>query len=133
MGKSFLGKGWKFPIEVDATTGRIMISEYEEDIKESIQLILNTSKGERVMRPTFGCSIFEYNFSVIDDTTMRLMETSIEEAIRIWEPRVHDVQIKLLRDLEHLGRLSIHIDYVVRSTNNLFNLVYPFYIHEGAK
>lgn len=133
MGKSFLGQGWKFPIEVDAITGKIKTSAYEEDIKESIQIILRTAKGERVMRPTFGCSISDYHFSVLDDTTMRLIETSIEEAIRVWEPRVHQVQIHMQRDQEHRGRLLIHIDYVVRTTNNLFNLVYPFYLHEGAK
>lgn len=85
------------------------------------------------MRPDFGCEIFNYSFSVIDDTTMRLMESSIAEALRVWEPRVHEVEIKAVPDQEEPGKLMIHVSYVVRTTNNLFNLVYPFYIHEGAK
>ncbi|GAA0377039.1 GPW/gp25 family protein [Bacillus horti] len=133
MGKSFLGRGWKFPIQVDETTGRIMTSEYEEDIQESLQIILRTSKGERVMRPDFGCRLSDFSFSVIDETTIRLMQTSILEAVQAWEPRVHQVEVKIDRDKEEMGKLWIRLTYVVRTTNNLFNQVYPYYIYEGAK
>ncbi len=133
MGKAFLGKGWKFPIEVDSTTGRIMISEFEEDIAESIQIIMRTSKGERVMRANFGCGIQDFIFGLTDVTTLHRLESNIQEAIRIWEPRVHEVEIKAAPDPLESGKLLIHVQYLVRRTNNLFNQVYPFYIHEGSK
>ncbi|MBP3961285.1 GPW/gp25 family protein [Paenibacillus lignilyticus] len=130
---SFLGRGWKFPIEVDSTTGRIKTAEKEDDIAEAIRIILWTNKGERVMRPDFGCGIQEFVFETTDETTLRLLETNIQEAIRIWEPRVHEVEVHAERDGAGAGKLLLHISYVVRSTNNLFNQVYPFYLEEGTK
>ncbi|NPV90557.1 MAG: GPW/gp25 family protein [Firmicutes bacterium] len=133
MAKSFLGRGWKFPVQVDPISGRIMLSEYEEDIAESIRVILATSKGERVMRPEFGCGIHEYAFGLTDHTTLRLMESSVREAIMVWEPRVYQVEVSAAVDPADVGLVLINISYQVRSTNNLFNLVYPFYINEGTK
>ena len=133
MDKPFLGRGWKFPIQVDATTGRIRMSEGDEDIAEAIKLIVRTGKGERVMRADFGCGLDRFVFDTTDETNLRLMEAEIEEAIRIWEPRVTDVEISAKPDFEDPGKLLISIHYRVRSTNNLFNLVYPFYLHEGVK
>lgn len=132
MEKAFLGRGWKFPIEVDSTTGRIKMSEHEEDIAEAIRIILWTAKGERVMRPEFGCGLQDYVFTTTDATTLRLLASDIEEAIRVWEPRVESADVEVILDEQDNGKLMIHIDYVVRSTNNLYNLVYPFYIHEGS-
>lgn len=132
MEKAFLGKGWKFPIEVDETTGRIKMSAYEEDIAEAIRIILWTSKGERVMRPDFGCGLRNYVFSTMDATSLRLLASDIEEAIRVWEPRVEHAEVTISDNEIDSGKLMINIDYVVRSTNNLYNLVYPFYIHEGS-
>lgn len=133
MSEAFLGRGWKFPIEVDATTGRIKMSEYEEDIAEAIRIILGTAKGERVMRPDFGCGAQQFVFGNTDETTLRLLESSIAEAIRIWEPRVHEVEVVADPDAMDPGKLLLRIAYAVRTTNNLYNQVYPFYIHEGSK
>lgn len=133
MAKAFLGRGWKFPVQVDPVTGRIMLSEYEEDISEAIRIILSTSKGERVMRSKFGCGIHGFIFGLTDVTTLRLLESDIKNAIMVWEPRVKEVEVKALFDKENAGKLLINIQYVVRTTNNLFNLVYPFYISEGTK
>ncbi|MFB9329086.1 GPW/gp25 family protein [Paenibacillus aurantiacus] len=132
---SFMGRGWKFPIEVDATTGRIKTSGQEEDIAEAIRIILWTSKGERVMRPDFGCGLREFVFETTDETTLRLLESDIQEAIRVWEPRVHEVEVEVeaMRDAEEPGKLLLNISYVVRTTNNLFNQVFPFYLEEGTK
>jgi phage baseplate assembly protein W len=132
MEKAFLGRGWKFPIEVDSTTGRVKMSEFEEDIAEAIRIILWTAKGERVMRPEFGCGLHDYVFTTTDATSLRLLASDIEEAIRVWEPRVESAEVEVSLDEQDPGKLLIHIDYVVRSTNNLYNLVYPFYIHEGS-
>ncbi len=133
MGKNYLGRGWKFPVRVDAVTGRIMTSEYEEDISEAIRIILSTSRGERVMRPLFGCGVHDFIFGLTDTTTLNMLEQSIREAITVWEPRVKDVEIKALFDREDSGKLNINIRYTVSTTNNMFNLVYPFYIYEGTK
>jgi hypothetical protein len=132
MSKEFLGKGWKFPIEVDRATGRIKQVQYEDDIAESIRIIIWTSKGERIMRPDFGCGIDRYLFEGSDDTTMHRMEEEISEAIRMWEPRVHNVEVQVTRDEQTPEKLLIHVQYEVRTTNNLFNQVYPFYLYEGS-
>ncbi|MFF2090997.1 GPW/gp25 family protein [Paenibacillus sp. NPDC058174] len=132
MSASFLGKGWKFPVQVDATTGRIRMAEGEEDIAESIRIILRTSKGERLMRPNFGSGLKEFVFGTTDDTSMRLLATDVEASIRGWEPRVKDVEVEASLDPSHSGRVLLKVSYVVRSTNNLFNQVYPFYLEEGS-
>ena len=132
MSKEFLGKGWKFPVEVDPATGRIKQSYYEEDIAEAIRIIIWTAKGERLMRPDFGCGIERYLFEGNDDTTLRLIEAEIDDAIRKWEPRVHEVQVRAERDRNNPEKLLIHVQYEVRNTNNLFNQVYPFYLYEGS-
>src|SRR5687767_5642118 len=133
MSKSFLGKGWKFPIEVDEATGRIKMSEHEEDIAEAIRIIIWTAKGERVMRPGFGSGIERYVCEGTDDMTLRLIESEIVDSVRIWEPRVHNVEVSVQRDPQEAEKLLIHVQYEVRSTNNLFNQVYPFYLHEGVQ
>ena len=133
MARSFLGKGWKFPIRVDSATGKIMTSEYEEDVAEAIRIIIFTIKGERVMRPNFGCNAYNFVFGSMDATTLGLLESEIKEAITVWEPRVVNVEVKAVPDREASGRLMINIKYTVRTTNNLFNLVYPFYLTEGTK
>ncbi|MEX1030871.1 MAG: GPW/gp25 family protein [Paenibacillaceae bacterium] len=133
MDKPFLGRGWKFPIQVDSTTGRIRMSEGEEDIKEAIKIILRTTKGERVMRANFGCSLDRFVFDSTDPTTLRQLEYTIEEAIRNWEPRVEDTEIHAVPDSKDSAKLLLNIAYKVRATNNLFNLVFPFYLEEGVK
>jgi phage baseplate assembly protein W len=133
MSEEFLGRGWKFPIQVDKATGRIMMSEYEQDIIEAVRIILGTSLGERTMRPDFGCDVQRFVFGETDDTTLMLLGSSIKEAIQTWEPRVHEVDVQSLVDNQEIGKVNIRIQYRVRSTNNLFNQVYPFYIHEGSK
>lgn len=133
MAKEFLGRGWKFPVAVDPVTGKIATSEYEEDIKEAIKIILMTSKGERVMRNDFGCSISDYVYETMDATNLGLVESSIREALMNWEPRIKDVVVTTAPDGETPGRLLVSIEYVVRATNNLFNMVYPFFLKEGTK
>ncbi len=128
--KSFLGTGWKFPVQVDETTGRIMTSRYEEDIQEAIRLIVMTGKGERVMRPDFGCGLREYLFQGLDYETVTQMRAEIEEALTVWEPRITEIEADVVPDE---GKMFIHVSYVVRSTNNPFNLVFPYYLTEGTE
>ncbi|MOA39784.1 Lysozyme [compost metagenome] len=109
------------------------MAEGEEDIEEAIRIIIRTSKGERLMRPDFGCGLREFVFGTTDETSMRLIASDVQEAIRIWEPRVKDVEVEARPDRQNNGRVLLHVSYTVRSTNNLFNQVYPFYLEEGTK
>ena len=131
MAREFLGKGWKFPVGVDSK-GEIEMSEHEQDIKEAIWIILSTAKGERVMRPDFGCGIHDFVFAAINTVNIGLIESSVREALTVWEPRIElkDVSVSTMKVDE--GQLLISIDYEVQATNNEFNLVYPFYLTEGT-
>lgn len=130
---SYLGRGWKFPVQVNPKTGRILMSENEQDISEAIMILLKTSKGERVMKSDFGCGLRRFVFDLTDEVTMRKIEEDIREAIMVWEPRVGEVEIKAAKDTEVSGKITIDIHYTVRSTNNRYNMVYPFYMEEGSK
>ncbi|HEY9206927.1 MAG TPA: GPW/gp25 family protein [Candidatus Methanoperedens sp.] len=129
MEKNFLGAGWKFPVKPDSDR-KIALSRYEEDIKESIRIILGTAKGERVMRPDFGCGIHDLVFAPINATTISSVENSVREGLLYWEPRIEVIKVEVRDDKASEGKLLVSIDYRVRSTNNRFNLVYPFYIKE---
>ncbi len=129
--ESFLGRGWKFPVTVDVQTGKVLTSEYEADIVEAIKIIITTRKGERVMRPEFGCDIFDHLFDVVDYTLLKQMEATVTNALISWEPRITDVEVEAALDAKTAERVDLHISYVVRTTNNPFNLVYPFYMNEG--
>jgi len=130
MEKDFLGTGWKYPLSTDSN-GRIAVSRHEECIKESILIILETAKGERLMRPDFGCSIHEYAYSTKDTLNLHLIENAVYEALVQWEPRIEVLGIKTSNESTQDGKLLISIDYKVRASNTQFNLVYPFYLNEG--
>ena len=125
----FLGKGWKYPVSVKQ--GKIDVSEGEDSIRESIMIILGTSKGERVMRPDFGCGINELVFAPNNTSTATLMDFYIKEALLKWEPRIEVLDVSVSPDEEEGNKLIINIEYMVRSTNTKRNLVYPFYLTEG--
>lgn len=131
--KGFLGMGWKFPVGVDPATGRVLGSSSEEDIQEALRIILLTGKGERMMQPEFGCNIRKYIFGHIDYTTGKELEQEVREALILWEPRITGIQVRLEVNPGDSGCLLIHVSYVVRATNNPYNLVYPYYINEGLE
>ncbi|ELY79425.1 GPW/gp25 family protein [Natrinema gari] len=130
MSDEFLGTGWSFPVETDAR-GSVRTSEAEDDIRESIRIILGTAKGERVMRPEFGCEIHDHVFSAATPATLNLIESSVREALVQWEPRIDIEDIDARTDAEAPNKVLIDIEYRVRTTNSLSNMVYPFYITEG--
>ncbi len=132
MQGDFLGRGFSFPVCADPVTGRIQTAEYEEDIRQAIYLILMTRKGERVMRPEFGCSIHDFAFDTMDFGILSQMEDSVRESLILWEPRIREIEVKVCPG-ESTGELEIRISYVVRTTNNPYNLVYPFYLNEGIE
>ena len=130
--KKFLGTGWSFPVRVDEMTGRVVEASAEEKIAESIKLILQTQRGERIMRPDFGCNLRTYTFSEMNYTTMNEIEQDVRQALVLWEPRITDVDVRCRIATGRDGVLLIEISYVVRSTNNPYNMVYPFYLTENA-
>lgn len=130
MAKEFLGIGWKFPVSLDSG-GKIAMSEYETDIKEAIKIILGTAKGERVMRPDFGCGIHDFVFSPLNKATLSLVENTVREGLTNLEPRIELIKVEVIAEASPEGKLLVSIDYRVRVTNNRFNLVYPFYLKEG--
>lgn len=129
--RGFLGIGFHFPIQVEETTGKMKTVSLEDDIRQAILIILMTRKGERVMRPDFGCNIHDYVFGTTDYTTLVQMENAVRDALIRWEPRIKDIKVHVNNEQEQEGTLLIEISYLVRSTNNPFNLVYPFYLSEG--
>ena len=131
----FLGVGWQFPVSIEdknATKKRFAKAEYEESIKQAIRIILTTAKGERVMRPAFGCGIHELVFAPNDATTRGMAEHHVREALLLWEPRIEVIEVKATAAGAQDEELRISIDYRVRTTDSRFNLVYPFYLERGA-
>lgn len=131
MKTDVLGSGWCFPVQID-TRGGVAVAEYEEKVKQSIRIILGTAKGERVMRPDFGCGIHDFVFSVIDTSTLTMIKSAVREALVLWEPRIELLDVTASLDGMPKGRLNIQVNYRVRATNTEANLVYPFYVNDGA-
>lgn len=132
MSNEFLGKGWAYPVERDPNTSQFRTSGHEQAIAESIQIILNTAKGERIMRPDFGCGIHDLVFAQNNQGTAGLAQFYVEEALVRWEPRIDLEEIQVNADPSDLARLLITIRYRVRKTDSEFNLVYPFYLARGG-
>jgi Bacteriophage baseplate protein W len=130
MERDFLGRGWAFPVTA-GPRGDVATVVAEEDIRQSIRLILQTERGERVMRPDFGAGLGEFAFAPISTTTVALVRQRVEDALIEWEPRIDVSAVDVSAAEASSGRLLVRIDYRVRSTNTFYNLVYPFYLHEG--
>ncbi len=129
--KTFLGVGWKFPPTFDKKAGSVVLVSEEEDIRESLRIIMSTKKGERVMMPDFGCDLHHLAFEGIDGTLINEIDRLIRHAVLYFEPRIilNDVDIDTSAYLD--GLLNINLEYTVRSVNKRSNMVYPFYIIEG--
>ncbi len=127
MGHEFLGRGWSFPVEVDGS-GRIVEANDDDKVRQSIEIILRTAPGERVMRRDFGCGIHELVFATISADMLGRVVASVSGALATWEPRIDVLGVDARPDRDDPTRLLIEIDYRVRSTNSRFNLVFPFYL-----
>jgi len=123
----FIGTGISFPFRVDQS-GAIAMSKGPEDIDSSIRMVLTTAPGERLMRPEFGCDIWELLFEPINANTIGLMREAVRIAISRWEPRVTLEDVTVEPHPDRQGAVNIQLDYVVRTTNDRRNLVYPFYV-----
>ncbi len=126
MTQNFLGRGWRFPVGVDARGG-IGTAAGSDDIEQAIRIILETSPGERVMRPEFGCGLHDLVFAPNSPTTAGLVDFHVREALGRWEPRIEVDDVVVRPDPQNRAVLLINIRYRLRATNDERNLVYPFY------
>lgn len=132
--KDFLGRGWAMPVALDTRTGHVAESEYEEDIRQSIRIIVETVPGERVMRPNFGCGIHELVFAAMDSETLQRARSTVEDALQRYEARIEVIEVNVDEESALTdGSLKIEVDYRVRKTNQVDNLVFPFYFREGGQ
>ena len=119
----FLGRGWRFPPDVDPRQGTAAMIEGEPDVEEAVRIILETAKGERVMLPTYGCELNRLMFQPNDDTTAGLAIHYVRKALLRWEPRVEILKLDAGRSAEDPGRLDIALHYRVRPTSSEQQLV----------
>ena len=131
--KDFLGRGWAMPVTLDSRTGLVKFAEYEEDIRQSILIVLETSPGERVMRPNFGCGIHDLVFEAIDSTAIQRIRSVVTEALRRCEARIEVIDVRVEEATTVQGQLLIELEYRVRLTNQTGNLVFPYYFREGGR
>ena len=127
MDIDFLGVGWTSPVELDGK-GQIKVSRYEDSVRQSIWMIIGTAKGERVMRPDFGCGIHELVFAPNNLGTIGKIVSDVRDALIEWEPRIDVLDVDTIPDRTQPNVILIQVNYQVRTTNNIFNLVYPFYL-----
>jgi phage baseplate assembly protein W len=131
--KDFLGRGWAMPVELDPRTGLVASVAYEEDIRQSILIVLETAPGERMMRPSFGCGIHELVFTAVDSTAIQRIRSVVEEALRRCEARIDVLGVTVDEAATEEGKLLVEVEYRVRKTNQAGNLVFPFYFREGGR
>lgn len=130
VARDFLGAGWAFPVAVDQR-GRIALASQETDIEQSIRIILLTPKGQRMMRPDFGCHIHELVFAQNDGATAGLAVHYVTEALNMWEPRIRVLEVKASSDDVDGSRLLVDIEYEIKATLDRRSLVFPFYTIPG--
>jgi len=128
--KNFLGSGWKFPPRLDSR-GRVELVHEEQDVEEALRMILMTRKGERPMRPEFGCEIHELVFAPNDPATSGLARRYVIEALTMWEPRIDVLDVRTLNNPSGDNAIRLSINYRVIATNAERNLVFPFYTIPG--
>ena len=127
MANSLIGLGWRFPILPDET-GSLSYVGGGPNVEQSLKILLLTDLRERVMRADFGCQAPTLVFAPGSVQYLGLLETTIQEAIRDWEPRVETESVRAEVDAEDETRVTVSIDYIVRQTNTRNNLVFPFYL-----
>lgn len=130
--RNFLGKGMKFPPQIDKSTGRFKVASELESVKESVYIILMTRVNERWLRPEFGSNLLSYTFADITPTTLTIMKRDISEAILTHEPRVEDVDVSI-SDESTDGKMIINIEYTVVGKYTRDSLVFPFYVNASKE
>ena len=129
--KLFLGTGWAFPPAFRKGSNTVDLLSGEEDIQNSLKVLLSTEVGERIMHPTFGCDLSKLLFEPLDTTLKAYIKNLISDAILYFEPRIKMNDVKLEANTDE-GYIQITVEYTVRSTNSRNNIVYPYYLKEGT-
>lgn len=124
---SFIGRGFSWPLEIDHT-GSLRLTRGAEDLDRSIRVVLLTAPGERLMRPQFGCRIWDLLFEPVTANLLGLIAEAVRDALAQWEPRVEVEAVEPVQDGDDPGLVRIRITYRVRATNDRRNLVHPFYV-----
>lgn len=132
MDEAFLGRGWIFPPTFERATAGVDMLSGDEDVASSLEILLSTQRGERVMLPLYGCGVDALLFEPLDTRQKTLLKDMIETAILYHEPRVDVESVELRDDQELEGVVLIEVTYRVKSTNSRFNFVYPYYVNEGT-
>ncbi|MEM6801916.1 MAG: GPW/gp25 family protein [Bacteroidota bacterium] len=132
LNRKYLGKGWSFPPSFDPYKGEVKLVSEEEDIEQSLEILLGTRPGERELLPNFGCNLDVMLFEPLTTTLITEVSDIIRTAILYHEPRIDVSKININQIDDQTGMILIEIDYRVRSTNSRFNFVYPFYLEEGS-
>jgi phage baseplate assembly protein W len=112
--KDFLGRGWKFPFQFDPATGGVALSEYEQNIKECVSIVVGTKLGERQMLPDFGCQIHEMMFAPNTRATATIVARQVDKALGRWEPRIEVEEVQAWPD--DAGKIQVQVNYKIRST-----------------
>lgn len=124
---SFLGRGWSFPPQFILKTGEVLMATDEDDIQQSLEILLSTSSGERFLNPRYGLDLQDVLFESLNTTMQTFLKDRIKTAILIYEPRINLLSLELDTSAQYEGKVTLILDYEVRATNSRFNLVYPFY------
>ena len=130
--RAFLGAGMKFPPQIDPGTGRFAVSTREQSVRESVYLILMTSRGERWLEPNFGSQMASYAFMDTSPTMLRMLSDDLRHLLLTQEPRISDVDVEIDPETKN-GCLLVSIRYTVAATNSRDNLVFPFYLNAARE
>jgi phage baseplate assembly protein W len=128
---TFLGTGWGFPPSFNKMSRSVRLVSAEDDINESLKILLTTTLGERVMQPTYGCNLEDLLFEPLSPTVASSIKELVRIAIVYHEPRIRLERLDLNLDDQLKGVVNITVNYIIITTNSRFNFVYPFYLQEG--
>lgn len=130
---SFIGRGFTWPLRVDAS-GSIALTDGSGDLDDAIRVVLLTAPGERLMRPQFGCRIWDLLFEPVTANLLGLIDQAVRDALAQWEPRIEVLDVTPRQDDDNAGLVLIDLTYRVKATNDRRNLVHPFYVipHEES-
>lgn len=130
--QDFLGRGWGFPPTFDKGLCGVEMLTGKDEVQSSMEIILTTGIGERVMRPGFGASMERILFEPLNLTLQTRMRGIIQDAILLFEPRVFLNEVRLEPE-QNEGLVRIFIDYTIEGTNTRDNFVFPYYIEEASR
>ncbi|NMM48470.1 GPW/gp25 family protein [Marinigracilibium pacificum] len=130
--KTFLGVGWKFPPSFEKRSGSVVLVSEDNDIRESLRILLSTRPGERIMNADYGCDLKFAAFEALNNSLIETIRMRVEMAVLYHEPRITLDKVEVIPDKQNDGLVNINLIYTVRKTNVRTNMVYPYYIIEGT-